>query len=171
MQPSPAPLFRSPLFPAIVHEDGERVARFLLSTFWQVRRAARSGVEGVPFRHYSLLVLDNLFFSVLPYSSCQTHRIHTEPLPDLGVAPAWRGIPCTFGLADVWLSHVDQSSTLHLNIPMRLPQRPADPDPPYSLIGYELLRHYEPRLVLDYAAFPHTLVPDVTVPVGSLELV
>ncbi len=169
MQSPSSPLFRSPLSPAFVHEEGERVGRFLLGTRWQVRRAGRPGVQGVPFHRDSLFVLDDLFFSVLPYSFCQTWRIHTRPLLELGSAPPWRGIPCTFALADIWLLHAEQPTTMRLNLTVRLPERPADPDPPYPLIGFEFLRHYEPRLLLDYAAFPHTILLDSTAQVGRLE--
>ena len=171
MQPAPAPLIRSPLFPTIVEEDGARVGRFLLNTNWQIRRASRPGVEGVPYRLDSLLVLDSLFFAVIPHTICQAHRLHTRPLPALGAAPPWRGIPCTFGLADVWLRHADQPTTTRIGLTVRLPLRAADPDPAYPLIGFEFLRHYEPRVVLDYAKFPHTLVPESMEPVGSLDLV
>jgi hypothetical protein len=170
MQP-PTPLCHSPLYPAYVREDSGIVGRVLLATSWQVRRATRPGVEGVPFRLHSLLVLDDLFFSVIPWSVCQAQRIHTRALTDLGPAPSWRGIPCTFGLADVWLRHAEQPTTTHLSLTVRLPERSADPDPPYPLIGFEFLRHYQPRLVVDYAAFPQANLPDATIPVGRLELV
>jgi hypothetical protein len=117
------------------------------------------------------MVLDDLFFSVIPHTVCRTHRLHTRPLPDLGTAPPWQGIRCTFALADVWLHHADQPTTHRLNLTVRLPERPADPDPPFPLIGFEFLRHYQPRLVLDCTNFPHTFVTEPAVPVGSAEWV
>ena len=163
------PYFRCSLFPTFLEADGVRTGRFLLPTFWQIRSPVRAGVEGVPRRYDALLVFDGLFHSVLPYTFRQNHRIHTRPL-SIPVAP-WHGIPCTAGVADLWLLALDQQTTIHVILSVRLPERSADSDPAYPLIGFEFLRHYEPRLILDYATFPHTSIPDSTIPVGHLELV
>jgi hypothetical protein len=169
VQPPSDPYFRCSLFPLFVETDGGRVGRFLLPTFWQVRSLLRAGVEGVPQRHDALVVLDDLFHSVLPYSFRQHQRLHTRPLSTS--VPPWRGIPCTAAQTDVWLLAVDGRTTLRLVLTVRLPDRPADPDPQYPLIGFEFFRHYQPRVILDYVAFPPPPLPDIPDPVGSFELV
>src|SRR5262249_24631770 len=74
----PRPYFRCSVFPDLVTQDGGRIGRFFLPTSWQIQRATRPGVEGVPRRFDSLLDTENLFHSVLPYRFRHQHRIHTR---------------------------------------------------------------------------------------------
>jgi hypothetical protein len=170
MSPSPAPLFQSPLLPVfLAGREGHLVGRFRAVTSWQVRREHGSGVEGTPKGLDSLLVFDDQFFSVLPFTFRQDQRIHTSPRP--GNAPAWQGVPCTFGEADVWFLHLHQPTTMRFTLLFLLPERSADPEPWLPLLGSEFLRHFSLRVVLEYANFPPGEVPAVAVPVGRLEWV
>jgi hypothetical protein len=116
-----------------------------------------------------MLAFDDQFFSILPFAVQQNRRIHTRPRP--GAAPAWRGIPCTFGEADVWFLDLHQPATMRFPLLFLLPQSPANPEPRYPLLGCEFLRHFSLRVVLEYAHFPPGEVPAVAVPVGRLEWV
>src|SRR5262249_34466805 len=123
------------------------------------------------YRLHSLLVLESLFFSVLPYTLHSRQRIHTRPVATPTPAPPWQDIPCTFAEADIWLYHAGQPTSIRLNLQVRLPVREASPEPSYPLIGYQVFRHYEPRLVLDYLRFPHAILANPMEPVGSFEIV
>jgi hypothetical protein len=162
--------FRTSLYPTFVEVQGHRVPRVILHTSWQVRRPDGAGVVGIPRQFNSLLAVEELFFSVLPFTFRDRHRIDARPIS--GSAPAWRGIPCTFGVAELWLPSADSPTMLRLSLQVLLPERVADPEPLYPLLGAEFLRRYEPRLVLDFAAFqydPEAAASSLASPVGVLE--
>jgi hypothetical protein len=161
------PYFRCPLFPDLVSHDGGRIGRFFLPTSWQIRRATRAGVEGAPRRYDSLLNANDLYHSVLPYEFRRQHHIDTRPLAI--PMPPWRDVPCTAATADIWLLSANKKATMRLSLLVRLPKRRVESEPPHPLIGYEFLRHYEPRLVVNFTTIPHVLPFDSTTSVGHLE--
>jgi hypothetical protein len=113
-----------------------------------------------------LLVLDELFVSVLPLEFRTVQAIHFRPRP--GIAHPWNGIPCDLGDCTIWLINADLGSSLQLNLTVRLPQQRASPEPQTPLIGTEFLRRYQPRLTLRYARFSYDPSPPSNEVVGRI---
>jgi hypothetical protein len=164
---SNVPFFRAPLVPSLRRIDGSQSPRFLLRTTWLVQRP-RGAAFRQPLLLDSLLVLDDLFISVLPHSLHQGHGIVVTPLPNVS-APSWRQVPCDLGVADIWLMHENGHQRLHLRLLVRLPRAQARPEPVCPLIGTEFLRRYSPRLDLGYGSFTWGLAPNLRDPVGYIE--
>jgi hypothetical protein len=113
-----------------------------------------------------LLVLDDLFLSVLPFTFRALNRIHVRQRS--GAAPPWNGIPCDLGECTIWLVDPEQSTSLQFSLTVRLPQAPASPEPSRPLVGTELLRRYQPRLALWYDHFNYGDPGEGHEPVGRI---
>jgi hypothetical protein len=167
MTPAASPFFSAWLFPVFRRIEDQQSPRFLLQTLWEVRQAEGNGVPAKPAFLESLLVLDDLFVSVLPHAFSHGHGV--EVLPSPGAAAPWRGIPCDLGSAAFRLVGTDGSQQT-FRVRVRLPRQPLTPvDPTRPLLGTEFLRHYEPRLLLDYERCRWGASSNLTDPVGSID--
>jgi hypothetical protein len=164
--PRPSRYFRAPLYPYLGPADGGQPPRFLLPTSWQVLRPDGARVLGHPWQWRSLLALDDLFLSVLPFTFRTANRVHVRQRS--GAVRPWNDIPCDLGECTVWVVDPELGSSLQLSLTVRLPQRPASPEPSHPLIGTEFLRHYEPRLSLWYRRFAYGEPANENEPVGRI---
>ena len=175
MSTVPVGPFSCSLFPHVEWARGQAIARFLLPTSWQVRRRPWKGRQGgvVPRPHElrSLLVLEGLYWSVLPYTLRTAYSIDVLQL--IGPGPAWQGVPCDLGRVHVWLldRNVPQDRTFN-HLPFLLPRGPLPNEPTFPLFGQEFLRTLGWRVTLDFPGFPAGGPTSFTNPdpVGHLEL-
>jgi hypothetical protein len=164
----PQPFFQARLHPSFLPCEGTLNPRYLVKTSWQVNPPSVARLQPQEFE--SLLVLDDLVVSVLPFS------FHNEDNHAIAVtrlqrpAEPWRGIACDLAVATMWILHSNERQTLQFRLLVRLPHALANPEPDYPLLGTEFLRHYGFRLELCYAAFSLGIASDPLSPVGHMEL-
>ena len=156
--------FAAGLFPTFLPCDGAQNPRFLVKSSWQVLGPSPNRRQPQAFD--SLLVLDDLVESVLPFTfhDAFEHAIHVTPLGRPG--EPWRGIECDLAEATMWILHLNGREERRFRVCVRLPREPATPEPDFPLLGTEFLRDFQ--LELDYRAFTWSTTPDLNSRVGLL---
>ncbi len=74
------PYFRAGLFPSLLRRGKSQTPRFLVKTSWEVGSPQSTIPEFQRFD--SLLVLDDLFVSVIPFTYHHDYPILTTPIVD-----------------------------------------------------------------------------------------
>ena len=156
--------FQAGLFPSLLPCEGTLNHRFRVHTSWHVCAPSPARMKPQPFD--SLLVLDDLVDSVLPFTfhDVDHHGIYVNRLE--GSAEPWMGIECTLGEATMWILHLNEREARRFRIRIRLPNRPATPEPDYPLLGTQFLRDFQ--FELDYRAFTWATQPDPRSRVGFM---
>ena len=159
------PFFQAALFPSLMRRGRSQTPRFLIKTRWEVAgsRPGRSEFQKVD----SLLALDDLYVSFLPFTFRQEYAI--MPRPVSWPVGSWNGVECDFAETMIRLPSLDTDSGFDFRLLVRLPRARANPEPVRPLIGSEFLRHYCPRVLLEYSAFTWGMNPDIGSAVGFME--
>ena len=154
--------FQAGLFPSLLPCEGALNPRFRVKTSWHVCAPSPDRLKPKPFD--SLLVLDDLVDSVLPFTFHDHHAIYVNRLED--PAKPWMGIECALAEATMWVLHRNDREARRFRLRVRLPSRPATPEPDYPLLGMQFLRDFQ--FELDYRSFTWATQPDPMSRVGFM---
>ncbi len=130
--------------------------RFLVPAWWTCYSA-----PGHTWRARSdVMIATGEAYSVVPYSTRRFLDPAIKPVPGgKGNAPAWFGVPCSFGRLRIWLPVEDESRLYRdFSLLVLLPKNDPPDTPPYVFLGTQFLSEYRATLTCDCSTDPSTSV-------------